>query len=192
MIKRMLSDRISLGGEFRDSALEAEYRTKRFPENLQRLRRLGLAWTVPVIAASAILVDPHTDTELFITFALPTLFYLALPLSFATTLAASRELSGQRELLRGNLMIENDLNGADLAQLAERLQADGHVPELGARAGYRGAGGRRGIRPAAAGNQPHRRLRPHRKAALGGGAAAPGSAESGQDHQRRSGGSAAR
>ncbi len=49
----------------------------------RQLQWLCLAWTGPVIAASAVLVEPHSDAALFITFALPTVFYLALPISFA-------------------------------------------------------------------------------------------------------------
>jgi diguanylate cyclase (GGDEF)-like protein/PAS domain S-box-containing protein len=46
-----------------------------------------IVWTAPVIAASAILVSPHTDIALLVTFILPALFYLAIPVSFRWTLA---------------------------------------------------------------------------------------------------------
>jgi diguanylate cyclase (GGDEF)-like protein/PAS domain S-box-containing protein len=46
-----------------------------------------IAWAGPVIASSAILVSPHTDIALFVTFILPALFYLAIPVSFRWALA---------------------------------------------------------------------------------------------------------
>ncbi|MDR3670177.1 MAG: diguanylate cyclase [Holophaga sp.] len=52
----------------------------------RQLQGLCLAWAAPVIAASAVLVSPHTDAALFIAFALPTLFYLALPIAFRWTM----------------------------------------------------------------------------------------------------------
>lgn len=51
------------------------------------LDRLCLLWSVPVIPACAVLVMPHTESALFITFVLPNIFYLLFPTSFATTLA---------------------------------------------------------------------------------------------------------
>lgn len=54
--------------------------------DFRHFQLLCLAWTGPVIAASATLVGPHTDAALFITFVLPTVFYLALPISFGWTL----------------------------------------------------------------------------------------------------------
>lgn len=51
-------------------------------QHFSRLQRLALAWSIPCIIASAILVSPHSDTSLLIIFVLPLIFYLALPLSF--------------------------------------------------------------------------------------------------------------
>lgn len=44
------------------------------------------AWTVPTIAAGAILVSPHTDVALLVAFILPVVFYLVVPVSFRRTL----------------------------------------------------------------------------------------------------------
>jgi len=59
----------------------------------RRLQRLCLAWTVPVIVASAVLLSPHTDVALAILFMLPILFYLAMPMSFCRTVAAGMACS---------------------------------------------------------------------------------------------------
>lgn len=50
------------------------------------LQRLCLAWSVPVMAASALLITPHTDAALLIALALPAVFYLVLPLPPAPAL----------------------------------------------------------------------------------------------------------
>jgi diguanylate cyclase (GGDEF)-like protein/PAS domain S-box-containing protein len=47
-----------------------------------RLQRLCVAWSCPVIVACAALLTPHTESALFVAFALPNIFYLALPISF--------------------------------------------------------------------------------------------------------------
>lgn len=52
------------------------------------LSRLTAAWAIPVIAASSVLLGPRTEIALLIMFVLPTIFYLALPMPFAWTLAA--------------------------------------------------------------------------------------------------------
>ncbi|HXP96001.1 MAG TPA: hypothetical protein VN809_04765, partial [Telmatospirillum sp.] len=57
-------------------------------QSFQRLQLICAAWAVPVIGACAVLVIPHTESALFITFILPNIFYLALPMSFRWTLAA--------------------------------------------------------------------------------------------------------
>ena len=51
------------------------------------------AWCLPVIAASAYLVTPHTDIALCIICMLPMVFYLALPMRFAWCLAAGTACS---------------------------------------------------------------------------------------------------
>jgi len=51
------------------------------------MQKLGVGWSLPAIAASTALVSPHTDVALFITYMLPIVFYLALPLSFAWTMS---------------------------------------------------------------------------------------------------------
>jgi diguanylate cyclase len=43
-------------------------------------------WACLVIPASAILVTPHTDIALLVTFILPVVFYLVIPVSFQTSL----------------------------------------------------------------------------------------------------------
>ena len=52
-----------------------------------QLQILCFAWGLPVIAASAGLMRPHTELALFATCMLPIVFYLALPISFHGTLA---------------------------------------------------------------------------------------------------------
>lgn len=136
---------LSWGGEFRDQAREAEYRSGRLPEYVRHVRllfrwaffinilflvsdwrwfgqprfafalsaravivlaslaclalagraqsfpalqRVCAAWCAPVVAACAVLVNPHNEIALFLVFILPLIFYLAIPMSFARTLAA--------------------------------------------------------------------------------------------------------
>jgi diguanylate cyclase (GGDEF)-like protein/PAS domain S-box-containing protein len=45
------------------------------------------AWSVPIIAASSVLVSPHNEIALFVIFVLPLIFYLAMPMAFRWTLA---------------------------------------------------------------------------------------------------------
>jgi diguanylate cyclase (GGDEF)-like protein len=47
---------------------------------------LSTVWVCLVIPASAVLVSPHTDVALLVTFILPAIFYLIIPLSFRWTL----------------------------------------------------------------------------------------------------------
>lgn len=56
-------------------------------QNFRQFQILGIAWGVPCILASAVLVTPHSDAALFIIFILPIIFYLALPISFPWTVA---------------------------------------------------------------------------------------------------------
>lgn len=46
-----------------------------------------VVWATLVIPSSAILVTPHTDIALLVTFILPVIFYLAIPVSFLTAIA---------------------------------------------------------------------------------------------------------
>lgn len=47
-----------------------------------QVQGLCLAWSAPVIVASAVLVSRATDVALFVVFILPVIFYLVLPLTF--------------------------------------------------------------------------------------------------------------
>lgn len=58
--------------------LAAVTRIKSFPH----LEFVCIAWACFVIPASTILVSPHTDIALLVTFILPVLFYLVFPLPF--------------------------------------------------------------------------------------------------------------
>mgnify|MGYP005819121181 CR=1 FL=1 len=50
--------------------------------NFRSFQTVCIAWACLVIPASAVLVSPHTDVALLVTFVLPILFFLALPVSF--------------------------------------------------------------------------------------------------------------
>jgi len=50
--------------------------------DMEQLVRVCLGWSWPVIGACAVLVMPHTESALFITFVLPNIFYLLLPMPF--------------------------------------------------------------------------------------------------------------
>jgi diguanylate cyclase (GGDEF)-like protein len=54
--------------------------------SFRHLEFLNIAWSCLVIPASAILVSPHTDIALLVTFILPVIFYLVIPLPFRWTL----------------------------------------------------------------------------------------------------------
>lgn len=56
-------------------------------DSFRHLQIICIVWACPVIAASAILVSPHTDIALLVTFILPALYYLAIPVSFRWALA---------------------------------------------------------------------------------------------------------
>lgn len=53
----------------------------------RRYQLICIAWTCLVIPASAILVSPPTDIALLVSFILPAVFYLGLPVSFGWALA---------------------------------------------------------------------------------------------------------
>jgi len=54
-------------------------------KSFSQLEFVCIAWACLVTPASAILVSPHTDIALLVTFILPVLFYLLLPLSLRWT-----------------------------------------------------------------------------------------------------------
>uniref|UniRef100_I2Q437 diguanylate cyclase n=1 Tax=Desulfovibrio sp. U5L TaxID=596152 RepID=I2Q437_9BACT len=93
-------------------------RVRAFPQ----LDRLCAGWSVPVIAAGAVLVTPHTDVALFIIFVLPVIFYLALPMSFPRTLATG--LGCSAATLAGYLSqapVRDTAVGLGLAMLTENV-----------------------------------------------------------------------
>jgi diguanylate cyclase (GGDEF)-like protein len=54
--------------------------------SFRRFQFVCVAWALFVIPACAVLVSPHTDIALLVTFVLPALFYLGLPVCFGLAL----------------------------------------------------------------------------------------------------------
>ncbi len=88
----------------------------------RRLALLCAAWGCAVIPAGAVLVSPGTDVALFVTFILPIIFHLLLPMPFTWTLAAGLACGGG--LLTGYLSgdpWESTVFGLVLAMLTENV-----------------------------------------------------------------------
>jgi diguanylate cyclase (GGDEF)-like protein len=64
------------------------FRVARQISDFAMLERVCAAWIVPVIFACAPLMMPHTESALFVTFILPNIFFLSLPMSFRRVVAS--------------------------------------------------------------------------------------------------------
>jgi diguanylate cyclase (GGDEF)-like protein/PAS domain S-box-containing protein len=51
-------------------------------DSFRRFQFVCVAWALPLIPSCAVLMTPHTDVALVVTFILPAFFYLAIPVSF--------------------------------------------------------------------------------------------------------------
>lgn len=75
--------------------------------DFHRLQLVCAAWIFPVAVACAALVTPHTESALFITFVLPNIFFLALPMSFRGSLLAG---IGSSVVVLGAYMLPSPLS----------------------------------------------------------------------------------